>query len=98
MDILYHKFFKLSNGDWQLGRSCLISLSAKPYIYGKTLSCNVFSPLLTILNSGDFLLQLHTFQVKEVRRMELKIGKMSSKELAQWLGISYSTYKNNIDK
>ena len=30
--------------------------------------------------------------------MELKIGKMSSKELAQWLGISYSTYKNNIDK
>lgn len=30
--------------------------------------------------------------------MKLKIGKMSSKEVAQWLGISYSTYRNAIDK
>lgn len=30
--------------------------------------------------------------------MKLKLGKMSSKEVAQWLGISYSTYRNSIDK
>ena len=30
--------------------------------------------------------------------MELRLGKMTSKEIAQWLGISYTTYKNNIDK
>lgn len=30
--------------------------------------------------------------------MELKIGKNSSKELAQWFNVSYNTYKNNISK
>ena len=30
--------------------------------------------------------------------MELKEGKMSSKSIAAWLGVSYGTYKNNISK
>lgn len=30
--------------------------------------------------------------------MELHLGKMKSKEIAQWLGISYNTYKNRINK
>lgn len=30
--------------------------------------------------------------------MELKIGKMTSREIAKWLGISYNTYRNDIDK
>lgn len=30
--------------------------------------------------------------------MELKIGKMTSREIAAWLGISYNTYRNDIDK
>lgn len=30
--------------------------------------------------------------------MELHLGKMTSREIAQWLGISYNTYKNNIKK
>ena len=28
----------------------------------------------------------------------LKLGKMTSRELAAWLGISYNSYKNNIPK
>lgn len=30
--------------------------------------------------------------------MQLKLGKMSSKDVATWLGISYSTYRKNPDK
>ena len=30
--------------------------------------------------------------------MKLKLGKMKSQEVAAWLGISYNTYRNNIDK
>lgn len=30
--------------------------------------------------------------------MELRLGKMSSKEVAAWLGVSYLSYKNNIVK
>lgn len=30
--------------------------------------------------------------------MELRLGKMSSKEMAQWFGIRYTTYKNDIDR
>lgn len=30
--------------------------------------------------------------------MKLKIGKMSSQQVAEWLGISYGSYKKNIDK
>ena len=30
--------------------------------------------------------------------MKLKIGKMTSRELAQWMNISYNTYRNSIDK
>ena len=30
--------------------------------------------------------------------MKLKIGKMTSKELAQWINVSYGTYTHNIDK
>lgn len=30
--------------------------------------------------------------------MELKLGKMSSQEVAKWLGMSYNSYKNNINK
>ena len=30
--------------------------------------------------------------------MKLKIGKMTSKELAAWFGISYGTYRNNKDE
>lgn len=30
--------------------------------------------------------------------MELKLGKMSSKELAEWFGISYTTYRRNPKK
>lgn len=31
--------------------------------------------------------------------MELKLGKMSGREIAEWLGISYnSTYRNNPTK
>lgn len=30
--------------------------------------------------------------------MKLKLGKMSSREIAAWLGLSYNTYKNHINK
>ncbi len=30
--------------------------------------------------------------------MKLKLGKMTSKEIAEWLGISYNSYKNHVDK
>lgn len=30
--------------------------------------------------------------------MELKLGKMTSRELAQWFGVSYSSYTHNISK
>lgn len=30
--------------------------------------------------------------------MKLKLGKMTSKEVAAWLGITYNTYRRNIDK
>ena len=28
----------------------------------------------------------------------LKLGKMTSQEIAKWIGIKYSTYSNNIEK
>ena len=30
--------------------------------------------------------------------LELKLGKMTSREVAQWMGVSYNTYKNHISK
>lgn len=35
---------------------------------------------------------------KEVINMNLKIGKMTSKELAEWFGIAYSTYRKTTAK
>ena len=29
---------------------------------------------------------------------ELRLGKMTSKEIAEWLGITYNTYKKNVKK
>jgi hypothetical protein len=32
-----------------------------------------------------------------MKKMDLKLGKMTSKEIAAWMGLSYNTYRNNIN-